>query len=59
MLSVCICNITVAIWVLTLHGNIYIKKFVSFLLYRDPVVPNEVQQEGDITYKYEIYEKLK
>ncbi|XP_063591133.1 dihydrofolate reductase-like [Penaeus indicus] len=31
----------------------------KFQIVTDPLVPNEIQQEGDITYKYEIYEKLK
>ncbi|XP_047492962.1 dihydrofolate reductase-like isoform X3 [Penaeus chinensis] len=31
----------------------------KFQIVTDPIVPNEIQQEGDITYKYEIYEKLK
>lgn len=49
-----------ALWVVTLYMNIiYILKFVLILLYRDPAVPAELQQEGDITYKYEIYEKVK
>nr|XP_027213455.1 dihydrofolate reductase-like isoform X1 [Penaeus vannamei] len=31
----------------------------KFQIVTDPAVPAELQQEGDITYKYEIYEKVK
>ncbi|KAG7176037.1 Viral dihydrofolate reductase-like [Homarus americanus] len=31
----------------------------TFTRVQDPDVPSEVQQEGDIKYKYEIYEKIR
>ena len=36
------------------------KNVFSYITFfsRDPRVPSEVQQEGDIQYKYEVYEKI-
>ncbi|XP_042870388.1 dihydrofolate reductase-like [Penaeus japonicus] len=31
----------------------------KFQIVTDPAVPDEMQQEGDIIYKYEVYEKVK
>ena len=30
----------------------------EFKLVEDPCVPSEIQQEGDVQYKYEVYEKI-
>ena len=43
-----------------LECDVFFPAFVTseFKLVEDPCVPSQIQQEGDIHYKYEVYEKI-